>query len=181
MGGGVGVGGIGVCLFAAVGGGVGVDFLLIAGNEEVEEVDEVAADVIVLAVEVVGAAVAAVMAEGVGAAPVELFAITGPGEDDDLVLGIAEVRKVCGFLVDVDVEAFNLAIELVDPFLVKGRLDRRVAGGVIKEDGFAADKGGECIITFSTAINRPDFAGHVKYLLLKNVIYTLVFRLKENN
>lgn len=130
--------------------------MLIEGNEEVEEVDEVAAEVIT----------AALAAGEVEIALVEVFVVGGAGDDDNLVLGIAEVRKVCGFFVDVEVDELNLTTELADPFLVKGKLDRRVVGGVIEEDGFVAGKGGECIVTFSTAINKPDFAGQVKYLLL---------------
>lgn len=129
--------------------------MLIAGNEEVEEVDEVAAEV-----------TTALAAGEVEIVLVELFIAGGAGDDRDLVLGIAEVRKVCGFFVDVEVDALNLTVELADPFLVKGKLDRRVVGGVIEDDDFVAGKGGECIVTFSTAINKPDFAGQVKYLLL---------------
>lgn len=130
--------------------------MLIAGNEEVEEVDEVAAEVTTTA-----------LATGeVEIVLVELFVVGGAGDDGDLVLGIAEVRKVCGFFVDVEVDALNRTVELADPFLVKGKLDRRVVGGVIEDDDFVAGKGGECIVTFSTAINKPDFAGQVKYLLL---------------
>lgn len=152
-----------------MGGGVGVDFLLIAGNEEVEDVEVVAAEVAV-------AAEAEAEAEGVETAPVELLVVGGAGEDGDLVLGMAEVRKVCDLLVDVEVDALNFTLELPEPFLVSGKLDRRVVGGVIEDDGFAAGKGGECMTTFSTAINRPDLAGHVKYLLLKNVcVSTSVF------
>lgn len=137
-----------------MGGGVGVDFLLIAGNEEVEDVEVVAAEV---------AVAAEAEAEGVETAPVELLAVGGAGDDGDFVLGMAEVRKVCDLLVDVEVDALNLTLELPEPFLVSGKLDRRVVGGVMEEDGFAAaGKGGECMTTFSTGINRPDLAGHVK-------------------
>lgn len=152
-----------------IGGGVGVDFLLIAGNEEVEDVEVVAAEVTVAA---------EAEAERVEIAPVELFVVGGAGEDGDLVLGMAEVRRVCDLLDDVEVEALNFTVELAEPFLVNGKLDRRVVGGVIDEADFAAGKGGECMTTFSTAINRPDLAEHVKYLLLKNV-YISVSRLQN--